>query len=369
MRGTLIAVVVVVFLGFIASRISTNDYSITPGGAEPVAPLITINGQPGTTKQGTIFLTDVYLTPLTWLTYLPAWFSSSTDIISQNDLVEPGVSISELDAQGYLQMAQAKQQAEYAALTRLGYTVGVRPNGAIVQQVQENSPAWNKLLVADIVTGVNGTPTNSSCAVVAATHDLNAGTTVTLQVRKATISNNGTITNGSPENVAIKLGVPPKNMGSSPCPNISGTAKGFIGVAFGVSNAYAYPFSIQISTPNIGGPSAGLAMTLSIINQLSHGTLLHHHVLAATGTMETNGVVGDVGGVAQKTIAVANAGATSFLVPKVEAKNAHSTAPSNLAVVPIASLNQALNYLLRHGGSFTLANGSVESRASATSGS
>ena len=110
-------------------------------------------------------------------------------------------------------------------------------------------------------------------------------------------------------------------------------------------------------------------MTLSIINQLSHGTLLHHHVLAATGTMETNGVVGDVGGVAQKTIAVANAGATSFLVPKVEAKNAHSTAPSNLAVVPIASLNQALNYLLRHGGSFTLANGSVESRASATSGS
>ena len=64
----------------------------------------------------------------------------------------------------------------------------------------------------------------------------------------------------------------------------------------------------------IGGPSAGLAFTLGIINTLSGGNLTGGRTVAATGTIHPDGTVGDVGGVAQKTVAVERAGATLFLV-------------------------------------------------------
>ena len=84
-------------------------------------------------------------------------------------------------------------------------------------------------------------------------------------------------------------------------------------------------------TQDIGGPSAGLAMTLGIIDKLSSGRLTGNRIVAATGTIDQNGNVGDVGGVAEKTIAVERAGATVFFVPSVELQAArvqgHAAAP------------------------------------------
>ena len=94
-RGALVAIFLVVACGFGASQVSTGDYSVTPGGAEPVAPLITIDGKQGTNNSGHILLTDVYLTPLSWLTYLPAWFNSDAEIVSGDALVTPGVSVND----------------------------------------------------------------------------------------------------------------------------------------------------------------------------------------------------------------------------------------------------------------------------------
>jgi PDZ domain-containing protein len=364
----LIAVLVIGALMFTASRISTSDFAITPGDAEPVGPLITIAGH-SSQGHGAILLTDVYLTQLTWLTYLPAWLNSTTDIVPQDELVEPGISVSELDAQGYLEMAQAKQSAQVAALTRLGYQVGATPDGAVITGVGQSSPASGRLSVADIVVGVDGQPTTSACAVIRATHSLPAGTTANLQVRQATIESNGVIKNGAPVTEKVTLGTPPSTVGSSPCPGVSGPERGYLGIELQDDTAYTFPIKITISTPNIGGPSAGLAMTLGIIDQLSHGTLLHHQTIAATGTMAPDGTVGDVGGVRQKSVAVSKAGATLFFVPTVERSAAQSTAASTMKVDPVASLNKALDVLFAKGGSITLVNGTTESQADASAGS
>ena len=87
---------------------------------------------------------------------------------------------------------------------------------------------------------------------------------------------------------------------------------------------FTYPFPVTIDVTNIGGPSAGLAMTLGVIDALTSGSLTGGHTVAATGTMDSQGNVGDVGGVAQKTVAVENAGASIFLVPPQEYKAAMS---------------------------------------------
>ncbi|HTS14455.1 MAG TPA: S16 family serine protease, partial [Candidatus Sulfotelmatobacter sp.] len=118
----------------------------------------------------------------------------------------------------------------------------------------------------------------------------------------------------------------------------------------GTQPAYTFPFPVQISTDGIGGPSAGLAFTLGLINALSGGHLTGGHTVAATGTIHPDGTVGDVGGVAQKTVAVEKAGATLFLVPPQEYATAKAKATPGLTVVAVHSLSDAVKALQRVGG-------------------
>jgi len=67
-RVALVALVVLVAIGFVLSRISADAYEISPGGANPVAPIISIDGHTAPKSNGQILLTDVYLTSLNWLT-------------------------------------------------------------------------------------------------------------------------------------------------------------------------------------------------------------------------------------------------------------------------------------------------------------
>jgi PDZ domain-containing protein len=107
---------------------------------------------------------------------------------------------------------------------------------------------------------------------------------------------------------------------------------------------------VTVHTADIGGPSAGLSMTLGIIDKLSGGDLTGKRIVAATGTIDPSGAVGDVGGVAEKTIAVERAGATVFLVPPEELKAAESKATPQLHVYAVSSLDEALRILKRLGG-------------------
>jgi PDZ domain-containing protein len=113
---------------------------------------------------------------------------------------------------------------------------------------------------------------------------------------------------------------------------------------------YTYPFPVQINVTNIGGPSAGLAMTLGVMDALTNGSLTGSKTVAATGTMDSHGDVGDVGGVPQKTVAVENAGATIFLVPPQEYSAALSKDRPGLKIYKVSTLNQALGVLAANGG-------------------
>jgi PDZ domain-containing protein len=112
---------------------------------------------------------------------------------------------------------------------------------------------------------------------------------------------------------------------------------------------FVYPFDVTIDVGAIGGPSAGLALTLGLLDVLSAGNLTGGYRIAATGTINLDGTVGDVGGVAQKAVAVRKAGAQVFFVPPDELKDALSQAGS-MKVMPVATLQQALNDLRALGG-------------------
>jgi PDZ domain-containing protein len=349
----LVFVVLVGVAAFVASRVSVNYYVITPGDATPVSQYIEVPAQDNHPLTGTILLTDVFLTPLNAYTYLRyRYFDSDSEVISGSLLLGSTANESQYLDQGYLEMAQAQSFATAAALTHLGYTVPSTNAGTLVFGIQPGSPAGKALQVGQIITAVGDKATPTDCALVDALHGYQPGTSVPLTVEKSSITENGDFVGGPTVQMHVTLGPPPKGLVETGCgPPTKPTA--FLGIDPETQLDFHFPIAVTVHTSDIGGPSAGLAMTLGIIDKLTSGRLTGHRIVAATGTMDQYGNIGDVGGVAEKTIAVERAGATVFFVPTVEKAAAESKATPQLHVYAVNNLNQVLAILEKLGGHVT----------------
>ncbi|WP_329019603.1 S16 family serine protease [Streptomyces sp. NBC_00690] len=106
---------------------------------------------------------------------------------------------------------------------------------------------------------------------------------------------------------------------------------------------------VTLRLADIGGPSAGLLFSLGIVDKLDGngegGDLTGGRSIAGTGTISPNGKVGQVGGVSLKTQAAARDGATVFLVPEGECSDALAEAPKELRLIPVTSLQGAVESL------------------------
>jgi PDZ domain-containing protein len=349
-----------VVIGLLAVIVITADvldhwpvgyYALTPGDATPVASFISVPKKLDHPLTGSILLTDVYETQLNALTYLQErYFSSVAQVYSAGELIGTSTPESQYIAQGYLQMTQAQSDATAAALTHLGYTVHSKNAGVLIYGIPSGAPASHVLKVAEVLTAVNGVATATPCALESALHGLVAGTEATLSVEKSSINDIGAFVPGPVVQRRITLGTPPKNLTDTGCGAPASKPTAYLGIEPAQQTAWDFPVKVQVQTANIGGPSAGLAMTLGIIDKLSGGDLTGKRIVAATGTIDARGDVGDVGGVPQKTIAVERAGATVFFVPPQEYKAAMSKDTPQLHVYAVSSLDQALQILKRLGG-------------------
>ena len=120
---------------------------------------------------------------------------------------------------------------------------------------------------------------------------------------------------------------------------------------------------IDFQTGGIGGPSAGMMFTLAIYTQLAEPDLRDGRVIAGTGTIEQDGSVGDIGGADKKVLSAINAGASVFFVPNnpvdpeilkkdptaktnyEEAKEAAEKANADIEIVPVTTVQEAIDYL------------------------
>ncbi|MEV6106942.1 S16 family serine protease [Streptomyces sp. NPDC051940] len=109
---------------------------------------------------------------------------------------------------------------------------------------------------------------------------------------------------------------------------------------------------VQLRLADVGGPSAGLLFSLGIVDKLTRDDVTGGEVIAGTGTITGTGKVGAVGGVPLKTQAAERDGATVFLVPKAECAEAEAELPDGLRLVPVTTLDGALDALqaLKSGG-------------------
>ncbi len=246
---------------------------------------------------------------------------------------------SQLSCQDTQQMAGATSSAAVVALRRLGYSVRENDLGAQVDEVVPGSPADAAgMRCNDLITRLNGTPIRTAEDLRTAIHAAKPGQTISVTVRRTT----GGKTTSLTLHPTVQATPPSERQGAQ-------ANAAFLGVAVQSRVTYSFPFHVTIDVGSIGGPSAGLALTLGVLDVLSNGRLTGGHSVAATGTISTDGTVGDVGGVAQKTIAVRRAGAQVFLVPRQELAVARSRAGA-MKVYAVATLGQALGVLKSLGG-------------------
>jgi PDZ domain-containing protein len=333
-------VIVLAVLVIVASRVTLSEYALVPGDAMPVSNLITLPHAKTHPIHGHLLLTDVGVDNVTLLGLLPAWLNSDTTLVSSNELTY-GLPVSEFNSEGNVDMEESELTAEAVALRQLGYEVPEHDVGVTVYVIDPGSPAWHSLQVGDVVTSLDGTATPNPPALQDAVRAYKPGDVVTLQV--------GSIAHPTPgHQVTLRLGRIVEDHKTLPFIGIGDPAAPINGL--GTQPAYQLPFAVSINSDQIGGPSAGLAWTLGIIDSLSGGELTGGRTVAATGTIHPDGTVGEVGGVEQKTVAVERAGASVFFVPEAQLPVARSKQTPNLRVFGVATLHQVLVDLQHLGG-------------------
>jgi PDZ domain-containing protein len=104
------------------------------------------------------------------------------------------------------------------------------------------------------------------------------------------------------------------------------------------------PLKVRINARNVGGPSAGLAFALEVLEELGHNVDRGYRV-AVTGQIELNGAVDQIGGVKQKTFGARQAKADVFLVPAGDNAQEAKRYANGLRIIPVKSFPQALRAL------------------------
>jgi len=107
-------------------------------------------------------------------------------------------------------------------------------------------------------------------------------------------------------------------------------------------------YKVKFDDSAIGGPSAGLVLTLTLIDQLTDGDLTKGRKIAVTGTIDGQGHVGAIGGIKQKVYSTAEQGAEIFIVPygnKDEASKKVGKLRSNMKIIAVSTLEEAMEVI------------------------
>ena len=104
------------------------------------------------------------------------------------------------------------------------------------------------------------------------------------------------------------------------------------------------PVQVTIDSQGIGGPSAGLAFALEILQELGRN-VARGHKIAATGELGLDGRVLPIGGVKQKTLGARRAHVDAFLVPAGDNAREARRYADGLRIIPVENVQQALRVL------------------------
>jgi PDZ domain-containing protein len=317
-------IVLAAALVFLVTR-GSDHYLEIPDRAHPLAELVKVQGARKQMDGGGIYYVDVLVKRASLLESLvPAIRPDGSDLISRRQIIEPGISEQERFQLERADMQLSQVTASTVALRALGYRVVVRLGGLKVVAVTSHSHAAGLLKPGDVIVSANGKPVRSRLDLAAVLARQRVGGVVRLGIRRGS------------QRLALSI-----RTTSDP----SNPRRPIIGILPTQALDVHFPFVIRFDLGNVGGPSAGLAFALELLEKRGRD-VDHGYKVAATGEIQLDGTVTRIGGVKQKTIGARRAHVDVFLVPADgdNAKEAKRYA-GGLRIIPVETFQQALHAL------------------------
>jgi len=301
----------------------SDSYIFLPDRARPVTPLVSVPGGKPARDRGGIYYVDVFVRKASWLERLFPSIREGATLVPASVVQAPGVSEKAQHTQDLRAMSRSQEVAAAVALRALGYKVTARPTGVLIEDVARDAPAAGKLFPTDVIVSVDGRRVRQTKDLRAILGSRPAGTVFRIVVRRG----------GALTNVSAKTIADPRQAG-----------RPILGIFPGQAASVRLPVHVRIDAGDVGGPSAGLAFALDILEQLGRD-VDHGRRVAATGEIELDGTVAPIGGVEQKTIGVRKAGIHVFLVPAGENAAEARRYAHGVRIVPVKTFQQALRAL------------------------
>ncbi|RPA61041.1 PDZ domain-containing protein [Gordonia oryzae] len=282
-------------------------------------PVVDISGAPTQRTDGNLNLTTVSVTDgLSLFQTIGMWLSGTYSVQPRETVFPPDQTTEQTNQQNAEDMSNSESTAQAAALRYLD-----RPTELVAALVTPDGPASSVLRSGDVILKVGGTAVMTTEDLQKAVRAHKPGDEIAVEIRRG----------GAAQAVTVKAAARPGEQDVA-----------YIGVTPEVRNADPN-LKITFNVGDIGGPSAGLMLTLAVIDRLGTKQLTHGKFIAGTGTIADDGKVGPIGGITHKTRAARDAGATVFLVPDQNCAEAAGDAPDGLQLVKVESVDSAVDSL------------------------
>jgi Lon-like protease len=298
-------------------------FLITPGGTYDIGSRVRVPDEQRR-PMGRLAFTAVYEQEASWAEVARANVVGKAEVVPAASIRPPGTTQEQLNRTNRRLIDESKPIAAVVALRAAGYPVDITGQGARVESVLKGMPADGVLQEGDVIVAVDEQPIGTSSALIEAVRRHQVGEPVDLSLWR----------NGQQLSVQLTTRASPTEPGR---PVVGVTISTYL---FNVR----MPFPVDVESDNVGGPSAGFMFALGILDAVTEGDLTRGYYIAGTGTIGADGIVGAVGGAAEKALAAEQDNAQVFLVPRGDLPDARRWV-THIQLVPIERFDDAVTYL------------------------
>jgi len=316
-----VAVVIAAVMGLIHvpyAILKPGPVTNTLGDGDDGKPLITVEAEAKTyPTSGALDFTTVSVfggpsNEVSVWQWIGGHLDQSNEVLPEDVLFPKGVTSTEVQKQNAAEMVDSQQEAVAVALRALGRSV---PEVVTVRELTKGSPASGALRAGDILVSIDGTAVTTPDGVRAVVRAHKPGERAVFAVRR----------DGKQQVVSVR----------------TAASEGHTVVGVFLKASFDFPIKVNINTGDVGGPSAGMMFSLGVYDKLTPGPMTGGTSIAGTGTINSAGAVGPIGGIRQKLAGARRGGATWFLAPAGNCDEVVGNIPEGLEVVKVATFEQA----------------------------
>lgn len=301
-------------------------YVEEPGTPLSLADCVTVDSRRAGPVVGDYLLTTVELLQATTVDAIRGAADPRIDIVERSAVIPAEISTEDFFDQQEDLFASTADVAAAVGLRAAGLKTDIRGDGVLVVGTVADTPADGLLAAGDVITAVDAAPVRTDVDLRQAIEERGVGEPVTVIFTRRQMRRRVEITPQPYEGRPV-IGIQPQTLN--------------------LQVDLAVP--VTVASGDIGGPSAGLMIAMTVYDKVDTDVdLAAGRRIAGTGTIDTQGAVGQIGGIRQKVVAADRDGAQLFLAPAAQLDEARSVdLDGEMLVVGVEDFDDALDALRR----------------------